>query len=184
MRFNPRRNGLLALISAAGLAACAESSADLASRPCPTPRDSILGRSVAEFIDAADPAAFRYLVAAGTDSMLPTHGHWALQGRTPLYLYPADPAVQQRFVTDLYRRGNYPTLLVSYFGQDTLADGRITTELSGTYIGGRNAGKIIPHTTVVFDCHATGDRFTIGTGAAASPDSTPAAAPDTTQSPT
>jgi hypothetical protein len=174
MTIVPRRNGLLAIISAAGIAAAcsaSESSPRAAARPCPTPRDTILGKSVETFIKSAQPTAYRFLIATGTDSALPPHGHWPLQGRTPLYYYPADPAQQQKFVTDLYRRGNYPTLLVSYHGQDTLEDGRIRTMLSGSYIGGSNAGKTMPQTAVVFDCQATGaTRFTIGNAAPVSAD--------------
>lgn len=167
MRPNARRSGAAIALSAMIVAACStsESSARAAVRPCATQADTILGKSVETFIATAQPPAYRYLVQPGTDSALPTHGHWALQGRTPLHLYPRDPAQQRSVVTQLYSGGrNYTTLLVSYHGQDTLEDGRIRTQLSGSYIGGANAGKTIPHTSIVFDCHATGNRFTVGGG--------------------
>jgi hypothetical protein len=168
MRSNPRSNGValaVALFGAVSAAACStsESSTQTAVRPCPTSADTILGGSVEAFVKTAQPTAYRYLVAVGTDSAIPDHGRWALQGRTPLFLYPRDPAQQKSFVAQLYsQRGNYVTLLVAYHGQDTLEDGRIRTELSGTYIGGRNDGKTIPRAGVVFDCHATGNRFSMG----------------------
>jgi hypothetical protein len=176
MRSRPRHNGLLAIVAFTGIAAAcstSESSPRVTARPCAMTRDSILGKSVETFIKSAQPPAYRYLVAAGTDSALPSHGQWALQGKTPLYLYPADPSLQQKFVTDLYARGNYPTMLVSYHGQDTLEDGRIRTMLGGSYIGGKNAGTTMPHTAVVFDCQATGAaRFTIGNDAPVIADTT------------
>ena len=171
MRPNARSNGVafaFVLIGAVSTAACAASESSTRTavvRPCPTSSDTILGGSVEAFIKTAQPTAYRYLVAAGTDSAIPDHGRWALQGRTPLFLYPKDPAQQKPFVAQLYsQRGNYTTLLVSYHGQDTVEDGRIRTQLSGTYIGGKNDGKTMPHTSIVFDCHATGNRFTVGGG--------------------
>jgi hypothetical protein len=173
MTFSATRNGaalLVVLTSVGAFAACApgelteeERLAELRARPCTAAPDTVLGKAVSAFIRTAQPAAYRYLIPVGTDSVVPRHGHWALQDRTPLMLYPSDPALQKQQITQLFQRGNYTTLLVSFHGEDTLPDGRRTMEFSGNYLGGQHAGKTVPHTTIVFDCHATGDaRWTVG----------------------
>jgi len=176
---SPQRNGGALLIAAAiaVASACSPGETDKAAapatstRPCTTPADSVLGLATAAFTRHISPKPHRYLVPVGTDSALPASALWALQtsGAT-LNLFPRDTAQQRKVKAQLGANGSYTMLLVNYHGRRTLPDGRTALDFSGHYMGGDVEGKAVPRTTIVFTCHATGERFVVeGTTPAPSP---------------
>jgi hypothetical protein len=183
MRFlSPQRNGgalLIAAIAAASACSAGETTdkpatpAVTSTRPCTTPADSVLGLATAAFTRHISPKPHRYLVPVGTDSALPASALWALQtsGAT-LNLFPRDTAQQRKVKAQLGANGSYTMLLVNYHGQRTLPDGRTALDFSGHYMGGDVEGKAVPRTTIVFTCHATGERFVVE-GSAPAPATTP-----------
>ena len=180
-----KRNGavrlvVLAVVGVATACSAGDKSGDTAAaakpvatdtRPCVTPVDSILGLAAVEFTKQVSPKPHRYLIPAGTDSALPERAYWGLQttGAT-LNVFPKDTALQRKAKTQLSSNGKMTLLLVNYHGQRKLPDGRLAIDFSGHYMGGDVEGKSVPRTTILFSCHAQGQRFSVeGAGATPTP---------------
>ena len=166
-----RRNGgaLLVVLGAALACSTGENTTDRPAaaspaRACSTPADSIVGLATVQFTRFITPKPHRYLIPVGTDSALPTGAYWALQtsGAT-LNMWPRDTAQQKKVRDQLGAKGAYTMLVVSYHGQRALPDGRTALDFSGSYMGGDVDGKVVPHTPIVFSCHAEGERFVVDT---------------------
>ena len=173
-----RNGGLVCVVLTAVAAFSACSPGDSADRPaakpaaraCVTPPDSVIGLAVERFVKGVSPKPHRFLVPEGTDSALPRSAYWALQttGAT-VNVLPRDTAVQKRGVQQLSPNNSLTLLLVSYHGQDTMPDGRVSIEFSGHYLAGSPRGTAIPRTAVLFNCAGTGERFVVEQQAAPAP---------------
>ena len=166
----PRHNGaFLVLVATVGaLVACSpgDSPDRISARPCSTPADSIVGLAARQFTRHISPKPHRYLIPVSTDSALPPNAYWALQASAAtLNMYPRDTAQQRIVRTQLGAKGAYTMLLVNYHGQRQLDDGRIALDFSGHYMGGDVDGRVVPHTAIMFSCHAEGERFVVDTTA-------------------
>lgn len=173
-----RNGGLVCVVLTAVAAFSACSPGDSADRPaakpaaraCVTPPDSVIGLAAERFVKGVSPKPHRFLVPEGTDSALPRSAYWALQttGAT-VNVLPRDTAVQKRGLQQLSPNNSLTLLLVSYHGQDTMPDGRVSIEFSGHYLAGSPRGTAIPRTAVLFNCAGTGERFVVEQQAAPAP---------------
>ncbi|GLC27098.1 hypothetical protein [Roseisolibacter agri] len=107
---------------------------------CGPGTDEALTLAVREYIKQATPKPQRFLVSVGTDSALPEAGQRALQDKGPMYLFPAQPALQQQMRTLLHDKGDYTTLLL-VLRDATRRDSTATVRLDGHYVGGEDDGK-------------------------------------------
>lgn len=166
-----RSLGFVVMVVAA-LAACSpgdtpERPATPVARTCSTPADSIIGLAAEEFIGFVSPKPHRFLIPVSTDSALPTSAYWALQRTSAtLNFLPRDTVAQKQVLRQLSPNSSLTLLLVNYHGQETVPDGRVALEFSGHYLAGSPAGTAVPRTTVMFSCHAEGERFVIEPAAA------------------
>lgn len=109
-------------------------------RVCAEGTDDALTLAVREYIKTATPKPQRFLVSVGTDSALSEAGQRALQDKGPMYLFPAQPALQQQMRTLLHDKGDYTTLLL-VLRDATRRDSTAIVRLDGHYVGGEEDGR-------------------------------------------
>jgi hypothetical protein len=150
------RRALLA-VALACIAGCAQEPRDNARflGDCAAPTLALVPPAIDAFVQSVHPKPRRFLIAAGTDSALPTGAESRLQRHGPTYLFPADTALRRRVLARLDSvaegYGDMPTLLVTFRGVDRAGDERAIVRLGGQFIGGANDGKVA-HRTVQFVC--------------------------------
>lgn len=153
---HPTRTALLAF-ALAGVAACAQEPRDNARflGDCAAPTLAIVPPAIDAFVRSVHPKPRRFLIAAGTDSALPTGAESRLQRHGPTYLFPADTALRRRLLARLDSvaagYGDIPTLLVTFRGIDRAGDERAIVRLGGYFVGGATGGAVA-HRSVQFVC--------------------------------
>jgi hypothetical protein len=150
-RFTPRTRVCALLLA---VAACGERP-DYLRRPviaCSAPGDEVISMAVAAYLEQVTPRPKRFLIAVGTDSVLPDAGRAALQDKGPTFLYPSDPAQQAAMRSQLAAKGAYPTLLVVYRGMRRLDDARAMVRVGGHFVGGAEDGRAAPSRAIYFQC--------------------------------
>jgi hypothetical protein len=118
---------------------------------CPTPAATEVAAAVREYVAKISPTPMRFLVLTGGDSVLPDAGRSALQDKGPVFLFPADTALQAKVLSQLAQQGSYPTLLVLYGGMRPASNGQAVVRISGRYIGS-SPPKTAPTRAVYFGC--------------------------------
>jgi hypothetical protein len=122
---------------------------------CAEPTTALVPAAMDTYLAAVQPTPRRFLIAAGTDSAIPSVGESRLQRRGPTYVFPADPALQKRVLSRLDSvagvYGDMPTLLVTYRGLQRVGKHQAVVRLGGYFLGGVNDGKVA-HRAVQFVC--------------------------------
>jgi hypothetical protein len=154
-----RRTPGMALIAIAlvGGVACGQESRDNARflGDCAAPTLALVPPAIDAFVRSVHPKPRRFLIAAGSDSALPTGAESRLQRHGPTYLFPADTALRRRVLARLDSvaegYGEMPTLLVTFRGIDRAGDDRAIVRLGGYFMGGASDGAVA-HRSVQFVC--------------------------------
>ncbi len=147
---------------------------------CAVRADSALGGALDHFINTRTPPPQRFLIAMGTDSLIPDGSQYVLNalGRA-VYMWPSDPAGQKTVIETTRSRGALPTMALFYHGPKVvLPDGIQQFTFSGLYTDLANNGKRVERTTINFNCQATDavSRYTIAGSPAPAADQQPAPA--------
>lgn len=128
------------------------------SSNCADPTSALVPVAMDTFLASVLPKPRRFLIAAGTDSALPSAAESRLQRIGPTFILPADTTLQRRVLRRLDSvakpYGDVPTLLVTYRGVQRAGESRATVRLGGRFVGGRNDGKVA-HRTVQFVCQTS-----------------------------
>jgi hypothetical protein len=158
MPFSPRATGALLWVAGASLlASCAQEPRHNARflGPCADPTSALVAPAIDAYVRSVAPKPRRFLIASGTDSMLPGGSEARLQQHGPTYLFPADPALRQRVLARLDSiaedYGDMPTLLVTYRGVERAGDHRAVVRLGGYFLTGSPTGSVA-HRAVQFVC--------------------------------
>jgi hypothetical protein len=166
MSFVPHRSGrALLVVALLGVTACAQEPRDNARflGDCAAPTLALVPPAVDAFVQSMNPKPRRFLIAAGTDSALPTGAESRLQRHGPTYLFPPDTALRRRLLARLDSvaegYGDMPTLLVTFRGVDRAGEERAVVRLGGHFLGGVNDGKVA-HRAVQFVCDTA--RWNVG----------------------
>ena len=129
------------------------------SSSCADPTSALVPAAMDTFLASVLPKPRRFLIAAGTDSALPSAAESRLQRIGPTFILPADTTLQRGVLRRLDSvakpYGDLPTLLVTYRGVQRAGEGRATVRLGGHFLGGANDGKVA-HRTVQFVCETSG----------------------------
>lgn len=150
------RSTVGALLALPFLAACGGSSGSGAVPPppgtCGSAGANEIATAVGAYIKTVSPTPLRYLVAASGDSALPDTAQQTLQAKGPMYLYPSDPALQKKMLSELQEKGPGATLLVLYLGSAAGPKSTATIKIGGQFVGEDSKGDTAPTTSFEFKC--------------------------------
>ena len=118
----------------------------------------MIAAAVTQYVVTLVPRPQRFLVSV--DSAVPDAARAALQGKGPTYLYSSDSALRKQVLDRLSHVGDYPTLLLSFRGMQSVDRDHAVVRLGGRYVSGSLDNHPAPSKALHFECDSARWRFT------------------------